>query len=196
MRVLIMRCDVRKIVWMILLLISSPAWSSWEVANGSIIQFISIKNNAVGELSQFESVVWSVTDEGQVDIRVALNAVETNVGIRNERMKQLLFEVGLFPEAKITAQLAPSAVSATQSHIIETTLAIDLHGQVVNRTATLQVAPNEQGLSVVSVEPILLTASEFGLESGVAALQSIAGLAAISRVIPVTVRLQLVRQQR
>ena len=191
-----MRCDVRKIVWMILLLISSPAWSSWEVANGSIIQFISIKNNAVGELSQFESVVGSVTDEGQVDIRVALNAVETNVGIRKERMKQLLFEVGLFPEAKITAQLAPSAVSATQSHIIETTLAIDLHGQVVNRTATLQVAPNEQGLSVVSVEPILLTASEFGLESGVAALQSIAGLAAISRVIPVTVRLQLVRQQR
>ena len=191
-----MRCDVRKIVWMILLLISSPAWSSWEVANGSIIQFISIKNNAVGELSQFESVVGSVTDEGQLDIRVALNAVETNVGIRNERMKELLFEVGLFPEAKITAQLAPSAVSATQSHIIETTLAIDLHGQVVNRTATLQVAPNEQGLSVVSVEPILLTASEFGLESGVAALQSIAGLAAISRVIPVTVRLQLVRQQR
>ena len=191
-----MRCYVIKIVWMILLLISSPAWSSWEVANGSIIQFISIKNNAVGELSQFESVVGSVTDEGQVDIRVALNAVETNVGIRNERMKELLFEVGLFPEAKITAQLAPSAVSATQSHIIETTLAIDLHGQVVNRTATLQVAPNEQGLSVVSVEPILLTASEFGLESGVAALQSIAGLAAISRVIPVTVRLQLVRQQR
>ena len=191
-----MRCDVRKIVWMILLLISSPAWSNWEVANGSIIQFISIKNNAVGELSQFESVVGSVTDGGQVDIRVALNAVETNVGIRNERMKELLFEVGLFPEAKITAQLAPSAVSATQSHIIETTLAIDLHGQVVNRTATLQVAPNEQGLSVVSVEPILLTASEFGLESGVAALQSIAGLAAISRVIPVTVRLQLVRQQR
>ena len=191
-----MRCDVRKIVWMILLLISSPAWSSWEVADGSIIQFISIKNNAVGELSQFESVVGSVTDEGQVDIRVALNAVETNVGIRNERMKELLFEVGLFPEAKITAQLAPSAVSAIQSHIIETTLAIDLHGQVVNRTATLQVAPNEQGLSVVSVEPILLTASEFGLESGVAALQSIAGLAAISRVIPVTVRLQLVRQQR
>ena len=191
-----MRCDVRKIVWMILLLISSPAWSSWEVANGSIIQFISIKNNAVGELSQFESVVGSVTDEGQVDIRVALNAVETNVGIRNERMKELLFEVGLFPEAKITGQLAPSAVSATQSHIIETTLAIDLHGQVVNRTATLQVAPNDQGLSVVSVEPILLTASEFGLESGVAALQSIAGLAAISRVIPVTVRLQLVRQQR
>ncbi len=189
-----MRCKIRKMSGMILLLISFPAWSSWEVARGSVVQFISIKNNAVGELSQFESIVGSVTDEGQVDIRVALNAVETNVGIRNDRMKELLFEVGLFPEAKITAQLAPSVVSATQSQTVETTLAIDLHGQVVKRTATLQVAPNEQGLSVVSVAPILLTASEFGLESGVAALQSIAGLDAISRVIPVTVRLQLVRQ--
>jgi hypothetical protein len=194
MGVLIMRCKIRKMSGMILLLISFPAWSSWEVARGSVVQFISIKNNAVGELSQFESIVGSVTDEGQVDIRVALNAVETNVGIRNDRMKELLFEVGLFPEAKITAQLAPSVVSATQSQTVETTLAIDLHGQVVKRTATLQVAPNEQGLSVVSVAPILLTASEFGLESGVAALQSIAGLDAISRVIPVTVRLQLVRQ--
>ena len=33
---------------------------------------------------------------------------------------------------------------------------------------------------------------EFGLEGGVAALQKIAGLNAISRVIPVTVALQLV----
>ena len=189
-----MRCDIRKLSGMILLLMSSSAWSSWEVASGSVVQFISIKNNAVGELSQFESVVGSVTDEGRVNIRVALNAVETNVGIRNERMKELLFEVGLFPEATITAQLAPNAVSATQIQTVEATLAIDLHGQVVNRTATLQVAPNEQGLSVVSVEPILLTASEFGLESGVAALQRIAGLNAISRVIPVTVNLQLVRQ--
>lgn len=189
-----MRYDVRKIGWIVLLLISSPAWSGWEVAGGSVVQFISIKNNAVGELNQFESVVGTVTDDGQVEIRVALDSVETNVGIRNERMKELLFEVGLFPQASITAQLAPSAVSVEQSHTVETTLAIDLHGQVVNRTATLQVAPNEQGLSVVSVEPILLSASEFGLESGVAALQRIAGLNAISRVIPVTVRLQLVRQ--
>ena len=189
-----MRCDVRKIGWMILLLVSAPAWSNWEVAGGSVVQFISIKNNAVGELNRFESVVGTVTDEGQVDIRVALDTVETNVGIRNDRMKALLFEVGLFPEATITAQLAPSAVSATQSHTVETRLTIDLHGQVVQRAATLQIAPNEQGLSVVSVEPILLTASEFGLESGVAALQSIAGLNAISRVIPVTVNLQLVRQ--
>ena len=176
-------------------ILASPlALADWQVGPGSQLQFVSIKNNTIGEVSHFETLAGSVTDAGEVEVRVALDSVETNIGIRNERMKQLLFEVGLFPEAKITAQLAPSVVSATQNQTVETTLVIDLHGQVVNRTATLQVAPNEKGLSVVSVAPILLTASEFGLESGVAALQSIAGLDAISRVIPVTVRLQLVRQ--
>jgi hypothetical protein len=38
----------------------------------------------------------------------------------------------------------------------------------------------------------LLNAAEFGLEGGVAALQEIAGLNGISRVIPVTVALQLI----
>ena len=50
----------------------------------------------------------------------------------------------------------------------------------------------DQGVSATTAQPILLTAAEFGLEGGVAALQEIAGLNAISRVIPVTVALQLV----
>jgi len=46
-------------------------------------------------------------------------------------------------------------------------------------------------VSAATTQPILLNAAEFGLEGGVAALQEIAGLNAISRVIPVTVALQL-----
>jgi hypothetical protein len=37
----------------------------------------------------------------------------------------------------------------------------------------------------------MITAQDFGLESGVAALQKIAGLSAISRSIPITVDLRL-----
>ena len=66
-------------------------------------------------------------------------------------------------------------------------LQIDLHGQVVSKEAKLTVAATDTGFSATSSEPILLNAAEFGLEDGVAALQSVAGLDAISRVIPVTV---------
>jgi hypothetical protein len=44
---------------------------------------------------------------------------------------------------------------------------------------------------VTSTQPIVVAAKDFGLESGVAALQAIAGLNAISQSIPITVDLSL-----
>lgn len=175
-------------------LAAAPVLADWEVAAGSQIQFVSIKNNAIGEVSHFETLSGTVTEAGEVEVRVALDSVETNIGIRNERMKKLLFEVGLYPEAVITAQLDPAemvAVASGVGNLMTATLQIDLHGQMVNKRAELTIAATDSGLSVTTVEPILLNASEFKLEGGVAALQQIAGLNAISRVIPVTVALQL-----
>ena len=159
----------------------------------SQVQFVSIKNNAIGEVSHFETLAGTVTDAGEVEVRVALDSVETNIGIRNERMKKMLFEVGLYPEAVITAQLDTEAVAAmSDGGTTDVALQIDLHGQTVIKDAQLNVSVTDQGLSATTAQPILLTAAEFGLEGGVAALQAVAGLNAISRVIPVTVALQLV----
>ena len=144
-------------------------------------------------MSLLESLAGTVTDAGEVEVRVALDSVETNIGIRNERMKKMLFEVGLYPEAVITAQLDTEAVGAmSDGGTTHVALQIDLHGQTVIKDAQLNVSVTDQGLSATTAQPILLTAAEFGLEGGVAALQAVAGLNAISRVIPVTVALQLV----
>ena len=175
-------------------LAATPVLADWEVANGSQIQFVSIKNNAIGEVSHFETLSGTVTEAGEVEVRVALDSVETNIGIRNERMKKLLFEVGLYPEAVITARLDPAVMVAAASGAgdsVTAMLQIDLHGQVVSKRAALKIAATDNGVSVTTVQPILLNASEFELEGGVAALQNVAGLNAISRVIPVTVALQL-----
>ena len=171
---------------------AGPAWAEWQVAEDSRVQFVSIKNNAIGEISHFEMISGTVDDKGTVEVRVALDSVETNIGIRNERMKEMLFDVGLYPEAVITAQLDAEAMAASASNrvaIVPVVLQIDLHGQVVSKEAMLAVAATDTGFSATSSEPILLNAAEFGLEAGVAALQSVAGLDAISRVIPVTASL-------
>ena len=174
-------------------LLSPLVFADWQVGPGSRVQFVSIKNNTVGEVSHFETLSGSVTDAGDVEVRVVLDSVETNVGIRNERMKAMLFELGLYPEAVITAQLdAGAIVLMSDGGVTSVALQIDLHGQTVTKEAQLNVAVTDQGVSATTVQPILLTASEFGLEGGVAALQTVAGLNAISRVIPVTVALQLV----
>ena len=174
-------------------LLSPLAFADWQIGPGSQVQFVSIKNNTVGEVSHFETLSGSVTDAGDVEVRVVLDSVETNVGIRNERMKTMLFEVGLYPEAVITAQLDTEAMAAmSDGGVTNLALQIDLHGQTVTKDAQLSVAVTDQGVSATTAQPILLTAAEFGLEGGVAALQAVAGLNAISRVIPVTVALHLV----
>ena len=177
-------------LFLAVLVSAGPAWAEWQVAEASRVQFVSIKNNAIGEISRFERISGTVDDQGAVELRVALDSVETNIGIRNERMKEMLFEVGLYPEAVITAQLDKDAMAALVSNrlaMMPVLLQIDLHGQVVSKEAKLTVAATDTGFSATSSEPILLNAAEFGLEDGVAALQSVAGLDAISRVIPVTV---------
>ena len=175
------------------LLLSPVALADWQIGPGSQVQFVSIKNNTIGEVSHFETLAGAVTDAGEVEVRVALDSVETNIGIRNERMKKMLFEVGLYPEAVITAQLDAGSMAALSGGGLTTVaLQIDLHGQSVTKEAQLNVAVTDQGVSATTTQPILLNAVEFGLEAGVAALQEVAGLNAISRVIPVTVALQLV----
>ena len=174
-------------------LLSPLASANWQIGPASQIQFVSIKNNVIGEVSHFDTLSGSVTDAGDVEVRVVLDSVETNVGIRNERMKTMLFEVGLYPEAVITAQLDAEAIATmSDGGVTNVALQIDLHGQTVTKYAQLNIAVTDQGVSATTTQPILLTAAEFGLEGGVAALQEVAGLNAISRVIPVTVALQLV----
>ena len=172
---------------------AAPAWAEWQVADNSGIQFVSIKNNAIGEVSHFDMISGTVGDQGAVEVRVALDSVETNIGIRNDRMKKMLFEVGLYPEAVITAQLSEEAMAAAGSRSgasVPVVLQIDLHGQVASKDAVLTVSATDAGgFSATTSQPILLNAAEFNLEDGVAALQSVAGLNAISRVIPVTVSL-------
>ena len=176
---------------------AAPAWAEWQVADNSSIQFVSIKNNVIGEVSHFDMISGTVGDQGAVEVRVALDSVETNIGIRNDRMKKMLFEVGLYPEAVITAQLSPETMAVLGSSsgaAVPVVLQIDLHGQVVSKDAVLTVSGTDAGgFSATTSQPILLNAAEFDLENGVAALQSVAGLNAISRVIPVTVALNFTK---
>ena len=176
---------------------AAPAWAEWQVADNSRIQFVSIKNNTIGEVSHFDMISGTVGDQGAVEVRVALDSVETNIGIRNDRMKKMLFEVGLYPEAVITAQLSPETMAvlgSSSGSAVPVVLKIDLHGQVVSKDAVLTVSATDAGgFSATTSQPILLNAAEFNLEDGVAALQSVAGLNAISRVIPVTVSLNFAK---
>ena len=172
----------------------APAQAEWTLSDSSLIGFVSIKNNSIGENNAFERVSGSITESGQVSVSVDLSSVQTGVGIRNERLQKMLFEVAGFPTATIDAALSDSQIAALKAGGAQTesvAVSISLHGKTVSKTANLSVNASGGDVRVTTTQPIVITAQEFGLEAGVAALQQIAGLNAISRSIPVTVDLRL-----
>jgi len=172
----------------------APAHADWTLNDSSRIGFVSIKNNSIGENNAFERVSGSISESGEVAVSVDLSSVETGIGIRNERLQRMLFEVVSFPTATIDAALTDSQIAAVKSGGAATEsvgVSISLHGKTVRKTANLSVNTFGGDVRVTTTQPIVITAQEFGLDAGVAALQQIAGLNAISRSIPVTVDLRL-----
>lgn len=172
----------------------APVQADWTVSDSSRIGFVSIKNNRIGENNAFERVSGSISESGQVAVSVDLSSVETGIGIRNERLQKMLFEVASFPTASIDAALSDGQIAALRAggaRAESVSVNISLHGKTVSKTANVSVSSSGGDVRVTTTQPIVVTAQEFGLESGVAALQQIAGLNAISRSIPVTVDLRL-----
>jgi len=172
----------------------APVQADWTVSDSSRISFVSIKNNRIGENNAFERVSGSISESGQVAVSVDLSSVETGIGIRNERLQKMLFEVASFPTASIDAALSDGQIAALRAggaRAESVSVNISLHGKTVSKTANVSVSSSGGDVRVTTTQPIVITAQEFGLESGVAALQQIAGLNAISRSIPVTVDLHL-----
>ena len=172
----------------------APVQADWTVSDSSRIGFVSIKNNRIGENNAFERVSGSISESGQVAVSVDLSSVETGIGIRNERLQKMLFEVASFPTASIDAALSDGQIAALRAggaRAESVSVNISLHGKTVSKMANVSVSSSGGDVRVTTTQPIVITAQEFGLESGVAALQQIAGLNAISRSIPVTVDLRL-----
>jgi hypothetical protein len=93
--------------------------------------------------------------------------------------------------------LDPSVLAlAAESGIVTTELPVtlSLHGKEKALTAAVViVGDGSDRLVVFSAAPILVNAADFDLAAGVAALQNVAGLKAISTAVPVTLQLQFVK---
>lgn len=176
------------------LVVSLPAAAEWVVTEDSSIHYVSIKNNSIAENNAFSGVTGSVSDSGQIAITIDLASVETGVGIRNERMQSMFFEVASFPNATVTGQLSDDMLSElADGAVVEQVLplTLSLHGVEASVTAHLRAAPAEGGWHIATLQPILIKAEDFALTDGVEALRTIAGLQAISAAVPVTVDLHL-----
>ncbi len=184
----------RALLLALLLGIAGSAWAQWQLdSEKSAVRFISIKNGGVAESHSFSSLVGYIDGDGVVQLVIDLDSVETSIPIRNERMRELLFQTAEFPSARVTAQVDPAvlaAVAAGGTVATELELTLSLHGiEQALGVPLLVIGEGDGRLQVLTPEPVLIRAPDFGLAGGVEALRKIAGLESISTAVPVTVHL-------
>ncbi|MEX2130086.1 MAG: YceI family protein, partial [Pseudohongiellaceae bacterium] len=103
------------------LTVSGTVQADWELSNEeSTLSFVTIKADNVAEVHTFDRIAGSLSEEGALQVVIELISVNTLIPIRNERMQNLLFETGMFPQATVTgnidmtmlASLAPGSSTA------------------------------------------------------------------------------------
>ncbi|MEE4185304.1 MAG: YceI family protein [Gammaproteobacteria bacterium] len=175
---------------LVLTCFASTASAQWKLdGERSRLSFISVKNAAVGESHTFKSLVGFVNAGGSAQVGIDLNSVDTAIPIRDERMRELLFETGSYPSANITTEVDPAVMQHARAAPTVTTvsLLVELHGKSATYDATVVVSAGEDGsLHVATREPIVLDVGDFDLGTGVTALRTVAGLASISTSVPVS----------
>ena len=187
---------MKKTATLVLALVAftQSALADWALQEAqSNINFVSVKNHAVAEVSQFKQLEGSIDKQGKVELSIDLASVDTGIMIRDERMKKMLFDVAKFSHANLTGQVDVARASNLKvGERYNDTVKLKLSLRGVEKTVSAQVSvinlTNEQWL-VASAKPVIINASEFKLVKGVNKLRDLAGLSGISAAIPVTFNL-------
>ena len=171
-------------------LFSSMASAHWSLNNeASTLSFVTVKAEHVAEVHTFDALTGTINDDGSVEVTIELASVNTMIPIRNERMQAMLFETDMFPEATITAGIdleAMTDMTPGTSEAIQLNFSLSMRDTSRSYTADVLVTRLEEGLVATTTKPVIVTAEQFDLLTGVEALREVAGLPSISRSVPVS----------
>lgn len=166
----------------------------------SSLRFVSTKAGAAGvggvvEVHRFDRFQGGLDADGTIRLDIDLSSVSTGVGIRDDRVRTMLFNVASFPKATFTAKLDAAALAslpASGSLDLDIAGSLALAGQVRPTSAELRVTRlSSQSLQVSSRTPLVVDLQQFGLKPGVEALREVMGLAFLAASAPVNVNMVL-----
>ena len=189
-----MRMKNQLISLIALSLASTFAFADWQLdSDASSLSFVTIKNAAVVESHEFKRLTGNITSGGVALVTIEIDSVETLIPIRNERVRELLFNTKLNPSAFITLNLTADQIKEFQSEQHQSTTVnakLTLVGQTQAVRLPLSIISIGDSVIVSSSKPVIVSAKQFGLGAGVAALRDIAGLKDITDAVPVSFSLK------
>lgn len=164
------------------------AHSAWQLDNtASQLNFISTKASHIAETHTFDVLSGTIDGAGKASIAIDLTSVNTGIGIRDERMQSLLFNVAEFPQARVATVIDLQGVSKTEPTTLPINATLSLAGTTTSVTGEVLISPSgANAVTVTTIAPIVVKASKLNLQPGIEALREIAGLPSIGYSVPVT----------
>lgn len=177
------------------LLTALPVYADWTLDNsGSLLSFVSTKATNVAEVHTFDELSGSVGVDGHARIVIQLASVNTLIPIRDERMREVLFQTDLFPTAIVDARLdiqKLQAMAVSTSQVLTTEIILhvgEAELPVITELLVSRLAADR--ILVATLKPIIINAGSLGLSDGVEILREAAGLPSISEAVPVSFVIQ------
>jgi hypothetical protein len=183
--------QIKQLLIVTILLVAGPCFAAWTLDNdASQVSFVSVKAGDAGEVHRFTEISGELSADGNASVTIQLASVDTLIPLRDERMREMLFQTGIFPTASLSADIDMEAINALEpgdSMDMAANLALDLHGHQIALAADMIVARlGDHRLMVSSRKPIIVNAASVDLVTGIEALREIAGLPSISKAVPVS----------
>lgn len=171
---------------------------SWALdAAGSRFTYVSIKAGEVAETNRFPRLSGSVAPDGTASLEIDLASVDTGAELRDERMRDIFFQVADNPKATVTAKLDPAAFAGLA---VGQSIARPLKASVTIKGVTSDVATDvlvtrvaDGRVTVVPTAPVIISTDMFGLTDELGELRAMAQLPSITPAVPVTFMLAFKR---
>ncbi|MBA3864173.1 MAG: YceI family protein [Erythrobacter sp.] len=166
----------------------------------SRLSYVSIKAGEIAEANRFDALAGSVAADGTATLDIDLASVNTGIDIRNERMREIFFDVVGNPKAVVTAKLDPAAfaglaVGQSITHLLTASVAIKGVEQEIE-TEVLVTRVSADRVTVVPTAPVIISTDMFELTDELGELRALAQLPSITPAVPVTFTLSFTRSPK
>ena len=164
---------------------------------GSRLSYVSIKAGEVAEANRFDAMTGTVATDGTASLEIDLASVNTGVDIRNERMREMFFDVANNPAATVIAKLDPAAfaglaIGESVTRPLKATVGIKGMTSDVE-TEVIVTRASADRVTVVPTAPVIISTDMFGLTDELGELRALAQLPSITPAVPVTFTLSFRR---
>ncbi|MFB2587986.1 YceI family protein [Acinetobacter sp. c1-l78] len=147
------------------------------------------QSNQIKEDGLFTAYSGHLDKQGNFNMQIDLSSADTDIAIRDQRIKEWLFETDKFAQARIQATLDPEVINKldiNQKITLEQPLSLNIRGKQVKLNSTLDVTrTSTHTISVVTTKPVELDITKFGMSDGLVRLKEVMGLSDISYIVPV-----------